>query len=487
MSSGLSSSGARIRGDDYQHLAGWIQVVTALNRGSGVERIGIEDPGHPGADDVTVYGSSGPTLLVQAKSAVDARPLASFSWLCELSDRGGPSILQKLHRAWSADGLTVRPKLRVLTNRPGDPSDPLLPLRDGQDGTIAVRLSSAAAGGPIGLARRKLAEHLAVTEPDLLTFLRDFRFITGRLRDDLAAEARPWMTAAGLRQDDEALRKGIDLVHDWVTSGERRVRTIEDLRLEVAALGIADHPASGLLVLQALDRSPLADGSAVAVDWVDHYQGDEPRVRRELTNPGLWNTQFRGDLQQAAQRLRSQGHRSVLVEGHARLPTWFAAGVELCQTAGFEVVSFQRGELWPSRGSHGVFDMQPVNETALGSGADFAVAISVSQEITADVLAYVRQTLPSVGRYLALAPVAGPSGQVIRDESEARACAVTIRDRVRGLAREQHGGQLHLFLCCPRGVALLLGHLWDRMPTTQLHEDLGGRGHGYVPSYLIPN
>jgi hypothetical protein len=229
-----------------------------------------------------------------------------------------------------------------------------------------------------------------VNEADLIVFMRDFRFDTGRLRDDLAEQARLWMSAAGLRQDDEALRKGVDFVHDWVTSGERRVRTIDELSSEVGALGITDHPASGVLVIQALDRSHLADGAAVAVDWVEHFRGDEPRVRREPTDPGLWNTRFRGDLQQAAQRLRAQGHRVVLVDGHARVPTWLAAGAELCQTAGFDVVSVQRGELWLSCGRLGAFDIQRTNDTTLGAGNDIAVAISMSREISADVPPYVR-------------------------------------------------------------------------------------------------
>ena len=46
--------------------------------------------------------------------------------------------------------------------------------------------------------------------------------------------------------------------------------------------------------------------------------------------------------------------------------------------------------------------------------------------------------------------------------------------------------KLHVFLATPHGAALLLGHLWDRMPLTQLYEDHGA-SKGYVPSFLIPN
>ncbi len=41
MSSFLSSSGARIQGDEYQHLVAWIQVVRACLPYSNVVKIGI--------------------------------------------------------------------------------------------------------------------------------------------------------------------------------------------------------------------------------------------------------------------------------------------------------------------------------------------------------------------------------------------------------------------------------------------------------------
>ena len=485
MASGLSSSGARIRGDDYQHLAGWIQVVEALLRGSHVERIGIEDPGHPGADDVTVYRDPGPHLFLQAKSAVDARRAASFEWFCQPSAAAGLSILQKFHRVWASHASGARPKLVLLTNRPLDRGDPLLPLMDGRDGTIGVRLAGMGARTPAGEARRQVAAHLQISEDELLDFLRDFRPIVGRLHNELIEEARLRMTVAGLRRDDEAVRRGVDMVHDWVTSGERRIRTLDELRTEVQALGLADHQASGLLLIQALDRNISPTSSSVAIDWVDHFAGDEPRVRRELTDPALWNTKFRSDLRTAAQQLRAQGHRSVLVEGHARLPTWFAAGIELCQTAGFDVVSIQRGTPWPSSGPVTPFGLRLAHDEHLGNGADLAVGVAISRDLALDVLPYVRDRLPSVGRYLSIEPAAGPGGQAIPGESEARGCALAVRDQVRDLARLARPQTLHLFLCCPRGIALLLGHAWDRMPLTQLHEDLSTRG--YLPSYLVPN
>jgi SMODS-associated and fused to various effectors sensor domain len=57
---------------------------------------------------------------------------------------------------------------------------------------------------------------------------------------------------------------------------------------------------------------------------------------------------------------------------------------------------------------------------------------------------------------------------------------------VRVLVRKYRPTKIHLFLATPSSGALLLGHLWDRMPPTQLYEDLGPVG-GYCPSFIIPN
>ena len=70
--------------------------------------------------------------------------------------------------------------------------------------------------------------------------------------------------------------------------------------------------------------------------------------------------------------------------------------------------------------------------------------------------------------------------------AHATATAVGIRDLVRQLAREHGAQRLHLFLAVPHGLALLLGHLWDRMPPTLVYEDLGA-GNAYQPAFLLPN
>jgi hypothetical protein len=72
--------------------------------------------------------------------------------------------------------------------------------------------------------------------------------------------------------------------------------------------------------------------------------------------------------------------------------------------------------------------------------------------------------------------VAGPE--------EARGFADAAFDEIRELTRDVIG-TLHLFQFGPVGAALLLGHLWNRVPRTRLYDDLG-HGRGYTPTFLLP-
>ena len=150
MTTGLSSSGARIRGDDYQHLFAWIQVLKAIQVGSGIVEIGIEDPEAGNADDVTVYTDGREREYYQVKSSVDARETTGVEWLMKPSRADGPSIVQGFYRLWSSAADGRRPKLTLVTNRLTLHGDPVLSRRDGRDGTVARGLRLAASGSHIG-------------------------------------------------------------------------------------------------------------------------------------------------------------------------------------------------------------------------------------------------------------------------------------------------------------------------------------------------
>jgi hypothetical protein len=121
----------------------------------------------------------------------------------------------------------------------------------------------------------------------------------------------------------------------------------------------------------------------------------------------------------------------------------------------------QLGTLWSSTDTDHVLDEPPtiLHDTVVDTGADLAIAIDPSPDVSAYLPA-----VPTVGRYIALSLGPGPGRRMITSSAHATATAVGIRDLVRQLAREHGAQRLHLFLAVPHGLALLLGHLWDRMP-----------------------
>ena len=238
------------------------------------------------------------------------------------------------------------------------------------------------------------------------------------------------------------------------------------------------------MLVQVIDRDPVPDAYTVALDWVDSFPGSEPRVRCQPSDPALWNGRFRPELRRAAVCLRSRGHARVLVRGHMRLPTWFAVGAELGRSAGFQVSSLRGDAVWSSEGSLSRVDLKHTVRP-LGSGRDLAVGISLAYELSRDVLGYIRERKTGAGRYVCISPADGASNQSVGGAAEARGWAYGARDLIRRLSQEYGSDQVHLFLAGPNGAVLLLGHLWDRMPSTQLYEYLGAAG-GYAPSYLIP-
>jgi hypothetical protein len=124
-----------------------------------------------------------------------------------------------------------------------------------------------------------------------------------------------------------------------------------------------------------------------------------------------------------------------------------------------------------------------------GRGADLAVGISLSQDVGPSVLRYVESTNLAVSRFENYLPRSGAQISSIPSVEAgirlAWALSKALRDATEDLGE---GAKLHLFMATPLSVAILIGHLWNRMPPTQLYDDLGRRAptHRPLPSDLRP-
>ena len=479
-----SASGARLTGDDVQHAVAWHAALRTLVPHTRVQAVTVEAAHVGNVDDVVITKDPGPNDYLQVKATVSAERAATLDWLCEPTRTGGASILQRFHHAWTdLSRNETHPQLTLVTTRSIDPADPVLTMRDRHD-KLGQRLQHATTANALA-ARSRLIEHLGCTDDELFDFLADLRLRTDASEAVWRDHVAEISYAAGVRADDTAFRLGITEVREWVKIS-RVERTASDVREAVDRLGLHATEPFTILAINSLDDHSVHPDAAITLDWVDRFRGSEARNRRGLKNPQEWETVLRPQLVAAQRTLRSLHARRVLITGTMRLPAWFTAGVMFQETAGFTPAKIKDGHLWTLPTGHvapaTISLSRPL--TDLPAGQDVALAVAISADLTADV----HQHLASTGRDISLLtvrPSTGTSNSSIASLDHAFGVALAIRDLAREIARAIKPPVLHLFLATPAGFAVLLGGIWDRVPTTQTYEDLAV--NGYEPAFSIPN
>jgi len=475
-----SASGARLTGDDTQHAIAWYHALRAVHPRAGITSIAVEAEDAGNVDDVVIRYAAPPTDYLQVKAAVAATKPATIAWLTTPTTRGGASLLRRFHDFYEQATTTGHvPRLQLITNRSIAPGDPILTLRDRHD-RVADRLRRADAPSTIA-ARSALAQHLGVSEEDVCTFLDCVRLRTDASEAVWTEQIQHLSLSLGLQATDAAVRLGVAEVRDWVKTS-RAEKTAADIDAAVDRLGLRLDDPWELLVVQALDTEADTDNASVVLDWVDRFAGDDARTRRGLRNPDDWNTVLRDDLTAAE---RSMCTKRVLVRGKARLPVWFAVGTHLGRTRGYHLATVQNGDLWST-------DRTPspaptITTSALRDpipGEPLALSIAISADPSYDGASHLTAHLPSAG-HLRVTLAAGIGAHALTGADHAWSTALAIRDEVRRIAAAAQPSILHLFLAAPGGFALLLGHVWDRVPDTQTYEDL--KTNGYEPAFLIRN
>ena len=480
----VSASGARIQGDDYQHLYAWWQALRLLTPRTDVILIEVEAFSAGNVDDVVVRRASGPDEYTQVKYSVDARsPLSSEWFTTRGTGAGSKSPLERFMASWQLlKSKGTLPELLLFTNRVIDSADPVLKFRSGTTGTLGQRLATER---PRSAARKALAEwvkHAGITEPELLELLCRLGLKTDQGPwSDLVKVASDRMGYAGLRTADTDVEIGVAVIRAMVKSGKRTLNR-DELRAEIERRGLGGDTSYSTLVVEAIDRAPWSYAGQVHLDWVDLFAGDEPRARRQLRDPDNWNRRLRPDLVAAAKALKATGNNRVMVRGYMRLASWFMCGVELPDIRQHQVACNQKDQLWSSEVAPAAFKVADT-VVDLGQGPDLAVGLSVTNRITADVVSYCKQVRLPVARYVDLSPLAGVGALSIADAAAAVGWAHATRERIRSAVRDSGARRVHLFMSVPAGAALLLGHIWNRVGTTVVYEDLSP---GYVSTFEFP-
>lgn len=476
-------TGVRIAGDHYQWLHAWGGCLQVLADASDptpnpVVAVGVEVDDTGNLDDVVLFRQRPPHSYAQVKYAVDAATPVNTEFLTNLSDRGGPSVLQKIATAWAKlteEGDAV--DLAIVTNRTADHGDVLLAGRDARTGLLLPRAAEQGAKSARGKQRAIWAAHTGLPEPALLELLSVLRFDVGRDLGLLTETTALRMLVAGIRANPAAIEASAAWVAQQVRNGYRRF-DIDAIRCAVDDLALRQGPDWAPISVATLKPDPLAADAVHALDWVDRFAGSDAFTKRRPAPPATW-AQLQADIEAIPAAI--YGHPRVVITGSLRQATAFAVGASLRMVTGADVGVVQRGSLWQSLENYG--DVAELAETPfcpIGQGPDVAVAIEVAAAITDDVTLFLREQRLPVDRLVVLRPRSGSGDGSVPDGRAANALAVAMRNAVRSAVRG--APRVHLFLAGPMALALLLGHRWNRIAPTTVYEDLKDT---YDPAFTI--
>lgn len=461
-SSPPSPSGARIGGDDLQHLVAWYWCVKMLMPRSGIANVCVEADVQGNLDDVTVEYHDGSRRYLQVKSSVSAKGRVNAGWLTSSASSSAPSLVQKLYESWiglgrPADGVGL------ITSRPIDPDDVMLTRLDrGNRIGTAIRRASSAKGSSW---RSSMAKHVACSEEDLCQFFDALEIRQSQTEAEWRNHVANVAMGAGVSFDETSISVALGWVREWVKE-TRDPRDAARVAADVANLGLRAEEPRALVAIHGID-AVRDDGAVERLSWIHRFRGDEPETRRGLIDPGEWNGILKPELNAMRNRLIGRGQQRILLRGTLRLPSWFAVGATLREVAAFDIAMDYRGEVWVANAKG--LSVPPVEirrDELLGDGRT-ALVLAISMDDTETVREKVVDD--HTGRLVTLAPIGGPSRASLDGPSDAMALAVAVRDWVRANVRKS---EIDLVLMAPAPFALFLGHLWDRIAPTTVHEDL---------------
>jgi CBASS immunity sensor of nucleotide second messenger signals len=477
---------AAVRGDDYQHAIGWVWACRALND-PDIMSITIEDAGGGAFDDIVIRRRPGlETTYLQVKTSNYGSGVVDEQWLTTKVTPNGRSPLQHFHMTWKQLAVTGDPyELAVVTNRQYDHDDPLLgDLRDIKSQKINVdKLSVAGSRSNAGRARNRWSEHLGITEDELLAFLAGVEFQSAEAESSWDDRAKTLMQIGALRADDEAVTVGKAIARGWVADGAGP-QTRDDIRRQVTGRNLLAREGTLVLAVHAIDDAPTPEQPNVSVNIVDLYDGADAFSRRRLRDPEDWSRRVVPALADAVRQLEAFRTRRVHVVGSMRLPMWFAVGRFLPDVRGWVLSLDQRGEEWSTGATPEPAEVRVLADEAHGVGDTVRLATAIA--LTHDPSEDVRRLLNRgglAGHLLTLGPRGEPGQTAVPGADWAIAWVRAARQAARRRAAELGADHVHLFIAAPAGVALFLGHFWNLMPTTTVHEHIPASS--YEPTFVF--
>lgn len=498
---------ARRDGDTFQARLFWDFASRLLDDGSPIVKVGFE-MGPKSFDDIWVEYDEyrGPPnhdgvpirrdyLQCKWHTTPD-----SFGYLQlinpEFINANTCSFLERARKAqteFAPDGVGIRFKL--LTNWRMERNDPLREMVSTRSGAIRLdRLyGSKTDNSKAGLVRKAWREYLGIDEDELRILARTLAFgeVTDSLQD-LRNGLDMTFLAVGLRRvpANENAFFYDDLVYQWM--GQRRLEFDRDSfrkACEQEGILVTSIPTPKVYGVKSFEHAfdHLENRCEEVLDFVSVF--DERFIRSDAD----WTGKLYPELKEFLVDVASKNARlRFALDVHASLA--FAAGSILNIKSGREIELEQRvlaKSVWSAddlpldpKWPHLVFSVTEIDL----SRPEIAIAVGITHNITADVLAFVEKSLPRVGRILNCIPSNGASSRFVLCGCHAFSLAEALSKKVAELRKDGVRILNHLFIAAPNSFTFFTGQRLVSISPVRLYEfDFEGeRGGSYFPSLTLP-
>jgi hypothetical protein len=469
-------SGARLGGDDYQHLYSWYEMLQLLREDSPYEYAYIEHPKAGAADDLTLHPKTNvgvPASFYQVKWHVDYREQYTFEKLIEIATDSSRSLLHKLYDSWKDLRGDGEIEVWLVSNWSPAPHPNLGAYLSGRTPQLSDDFYSQKKRSRVAQWREAWAASLQISHNEVIDFCRALRFRLGYMSvDRLTEQVDDRMARYGLRHGANARAVVLDELRTRIQQGGEAKRiTRSDLisiiaRRELRA-DLPDAPAVRLWIHgwaeQGFDVEPT-----VELDWTCFYDRDERRVPTAQE----WREDLLPQLNAARKEFAAAPNGKYIdFRGKLSLTACLAVGAMFPHVGGFSFRAEQPtgGELFlwssvaaPSDARFHIVEQEGQN------GEDLAVGLSVSGTGLSDL----RRFLGGVGisNYVYAEPVGGAGHHAVRDASDAVALANSAKELIQSARAHYEAKRIHLFLYCPATFALFLGQVLNALGIVVTYE-----------------
>lgn len=247
------AAGARLLGDDYQHLLTWLHAAQLVHRDPDVIRVELEKQAAGNVDDLVVHRRSGTALYHQVKFTTrPGEPLTS-EWFVQAPARSRPP-LRRFYESFLRLSVDQPPEMVLHTNRLPAAGDPVLSCLDGTTERLVPRLARASGKSEAGKVRAVWAATIDASEADRLEMLAALRIRAAQASlTDLQERCRWVMEAVGLIGTAESVDKGMLAARRWIQEGTREVDAPIVSRMVEEQTMRASEPTATVLI-QAIDH-----------------------------------------------------------------------------------------------------------------------------------------------------------------------------------------------------------------------------------------